>query len=119
MIGTLLNRLKFVSGGNGLYRARCPIHPQDTLTLREMSNGVVRASCEAGCTQLDIIRHFNLTTEAIFPKNYFFQVKKQFSDKDYAEVFLDIIQQAREAGEVITPKEMKKERELFLKSRGK
>ena len=114
-IGTILSKVKVFSGSHGEFKTACPVDKSHRLTIRETSTGVVQIACNGGCSTIRVVNELRLSTEDIFPPNYFFQVKKQHPEETYLQAFLDIIQAYRKAGHPISKQDKQRELDAFMK----
>ena len=68
---TILGRLDGVKGSNGSYRAKCPAHQGQHLTLsvKERADGKAQVTCFKGCTADEITAAVGLKTRDLYPES--------------------------------------------------
>ena len=84
-IDTLVSRLDNVKhGGNGQWRAKCPVHQDEkskgrTLSVKETETGSVLINCFAGCTVDAVVRQLGLCLNDLFPPDKYVSYAKYSS----------------------------------------
>lgn len=92
---TILDKLNKVRGGKGQYRAQCPAHGSDglTLSIKEAEDGSTLLHCFAGCTAFDVMDALGLSHSEMFPDTPYERTgpsKKEIQQKQYEEMFIEI-----------------------------
>lgn len=114
-LANILNKLKGVRGGQGVFSSFCPIHQDYSLTVRELDGGIIKISCKNECCTHDILKKLELTARDVYPPQYFFQEpKKAYPPHVYQQVLLDLIQDDRKSGKTISKQDLAIEREVFM-----
>ena len=84
-IDTLVSRLDNAKhGGNGQWRAKCPVHQDEkskgrTLSVKETETGSVLINCFAGCTVDAVVRQLGLCLNDLFPPDKYVSYAKYSS----------------------------------------
>ena len=84
-IDTLVSRLDNAKhGGNGQWRAKCPVHQDEkskgrTLSVKETETGSVLINCFAGCTVDAVVRQLGLCLNDLFPPDKYMSYTKYSS----------------------------------------
>ena len=131
MIDLLLSRLEKVTPkGQGKFTARCPAHNDKTpsLAIASLPDGRILLKCFAGCGASDIVQVIGLTLADLFPDGHlkyyrgFQQIENDQKEARKEKLFkehaiLEICKSWREQGIRLTPQDLKREQEAYLKVR--
>ena len=132
-IQRILDRLNNVyAKGKGQYRAACPSHQSkgQTLSLRELDDGRILLHCFAGCSPVDVMESIGMSlgdlseerlADRIQPlymaRQEKQQQKQQVSEERRCELRLDMADDMRARGMMLTPKDLEDERKAFIRLR--
>ena len=84
-IDALVSRLDNAKhGGNGQWRAKCPVHQGEnskgrTLSVKETETGSVLINCFAGCSVDAVVRQLGLCLNDLFPPDKYINYAKYSS----------------------------------------
>ena len=102
-VDALLARLERVKQtGPGQWRARCPAHESEGLTLSigEADSGAVLMHCFAGCEINDIVREVQLQISDLFPRDKYIQHAK-YARKPRGKDLRKIIEGCRFVAQIV------------------
>ena len=132
-IQRILDRLDNVyAKGESQYRAACPSHQSkgQTLSLRELDDGRILLHCFAGCSPVDVMESIGMSIGDLFEERLADRIqplymarqekqqqKQQVSEERRCELRLDMADDMRARGMMLTPKDLEDERKAFIRLR--
>lgn len=121
----VLSRLdKHIPSGKNRYVACCPAHDDrdPSLSITEAHDGRVLIHCFAGCGALAIVEALGLTLGDLYPPelpNYQINQKPLIRNRETAQSVdhwvLEIARDNRKQGKKLSPQDLQREREAFLR----
>lgn len=135
-VENLLSRLdKVQPKGKGRWMACCPAHDDrnPSLAVSELNDGRVLIKCFAGCPTVSVLSSVGLSMTDLFPnaplgqfdgwfrlqrKVLLNQLEKEEAALSGEKLILEMAKQDRKNGKRLSPQDLERERQAYLKVRG-
>lgn len=132
MIENFLSRLhKVQKKGDQRWMACCPAHDDKnpSLAVTELSTGKILIKCFAGCAPVDVLNAVGLTMGDLFPDGAighrikgWIQMQREMEQKkqkplETERLILQLADNDRKNGKRLSPQDMERERQAYLKLR--